>query len=328
MPNVLALKFRIMAHFTAFFPAHDHAAAASTYDQIERAHREGLREESLHRHDLDGAWLVTVEREPLTPRVVVLDDGWVAVAGQIIDLDDDPRRFSAQRLLSALVLNNAEKINRFEGAFAAVAWHTPTRTAFVLNDQTSTLNLYVGDRSEGLWASTVALPLARALGVGLDPGGVREFFSRGTVLTPTSMFDGIRRLEAGESLRYRDARTERRFHWRPVQDPRPQENTRSAAAAVSELAKDRIRRFAGVSAGVIADLTGGYDSRMVATAANAVGKLAAVTVDGPDDHGDVRIAKLIARAMDWDLRHFDTSTFWSTPIGPEMRRELTYRANG
>ncbi len=317
-----------MSHFTAFFPARETTDLRAEQVRIERAHRDGLRESSLQSLELDGAWLLTVERAPLAPRVIRLEDGWVAVAGSPIDLDAAPGEFSAERFLAALVQADEKALNRFEGVFAAVAWHAPTRTAWAINDQTSNLNLYYLERPDGLWVSTVALPLAQALGLGLDAGGVREFFSRGTLLTPATLFEQLRRLDMGERLQYRSGRGRLATHWKPFQQTRPQRSLRAAAAELSELAVDRVRRFATENEPVVSDLTGGYDSRLVVTAAAAAGRLSAVTVDGPHGHGDVEIAKRVATTLGWELNHFDTATFWNRPIDPEMRRELTYRVNG
>lgn len=316
-----------MAHFTAFFPAPEAADPQVDRARIERAYREGLGESSLSEQRLDGAWLLTVERALLAPRLFRCDDGWAIVAGRPIDLDEAPGGFSVERFLAALARDDARAINRFEGLFAAAAWHAPSRTAWAVNDQTSNLNLYTIEQRCGLWVSTVALPLAKGLGLGLDPGGVREFFSRGTLLNPTTLFEGLRRIDMGERLKYRDGRGRIVTHWVPVQPPRAGMSVRSAAVRLSDLAVDRVRRYAAEGQQVVADLTGGYDSRLVVTAAYAAGRLALTTVDGAEGHGDVEVAKLVAAAMGWELRHFDTATFWNRPIDAAMRRELTYRTN-
>jgi hypothetical protein len=317
-----------MAHFTACFQAPGAADPHEERARIVRAYREGLGESTFHEHRLDRAWLLTVERGSQAPRVDRHDEGWVALAGQPIDLDEASGGFSSTRFLAALVGEDSRAINRFEGLYAAVAWHAPSRTAWAVNDQTSNLNLYVIERPEGLWVSTVALPLARGLRLGLDPGGVREFFSRGTLLNPTTLFAGLRRLDMGERYEYSNGRGRIVTHWAPVQEPREGLNTRSAAAALSDLAVDRVRRYADGGRKVVSDLTGGYDSRLVVSAAHAAGCLTATTVDGAEGHGDVEVARLVARAMGWELQHFDTAKFWDRPIDAAMRRELTYRTNG
>jgi len=318
-----------MSHFTAFFPSSETADPRVEQARVERAYREGLCEPSLSSHEADGAWILTSGRAALAPRMTRLDGGWVAIAGRPIDLDaTDEGGFSSPRLFAALTRADDTAINRFEGLFAAVAWQALERRAWVLNDQTSNLNLYYIERPEGLWASTVALPLALALGVGLDAAGVREFFARGTLLTPRSLFAGIQRLDMGERLEYRAGQVRRSTHWTPFQSPRPQRNLAAAAEALSDLAIDRVKRLAAPGEPVISDLTGGYDSRLIVTAAAAAGRLSAVTVDGPHGHGDVEIAKRVAAELGWELEHFDTATFWSRPIDPAMRRELTYRLNG
>ena len=48
---------------------------------------------------------------------------------------------------------------------------------------------------------------------------------------------------------------------------------------------------------VLSDLTGGLDSRLVASAAYAAGLKFAVTVNGPPVHQDMRIAHRVAETM-------------------------------
>jgi len=316
-----------MPHFTAFFPARETADPSIERTRLERAHRDGLRESSLHEQELDGAWLLTVQRGDHAPRLLRHDDGWAVVSGRLIDLDADTAEPSAGPLLEALEHGDDNALNRFEGVFAAAAWRPSSRTAWALNDQTSNLNLYYIERPEGLWVTTVALPLASALGLGLDAGATREFLSRGTLLTPASLFDGMRRLDLGERLEYRDGRVRNAQHWMPFQEIRPQRSLKAAATALSDLAVDRVGRFAG-DRPLVSDLTGGYDSRMVVSAAAMADRLSAVTVEGARGHGDVEIALHIAERLGWKMHHFDPTKVWDLPIDPDLRRELTYRVNG
>jgi hypothetical protein len=78
---------------------------------------------------------------------------------------------------------------------------------------------------------------------------------------------------------------------------------------------------------VVCDLTGGLDSRLIASAADAAGLKPAVTVNGPVDREDVRIAHQLAAAMRWEMKYFDTPLLWRVEITPDMRRQLLYRTN-
>jgi hypothetical protein len=321
-----------MSHFTVFWPAVAPIASSRPAERLcERlitAHREGLRESSLLDETVDGGWILRVDRPTTKAQRYDLADGWLVVTGSCLDLDSQTGSLRPEALLSALVSGEAARINRFEGTFALAAWHLPTATGYALNDQTSNLNLYITKTEEGCWVTTTALPLAVALKKRLDPDGVRQFFARGTLLTPTSMFDGMRRAEIGEHLQFKAGRLSRQTHWRPLASSGTHSRIGSAAETLSDLAIDRTRRLSQTADRVVSDLTGGFDSRLVVSAASAASRLDAVTVDGPQGHGDVEIAKKVAAALQWELLHFDPDVVWKTKIDAAMRRELVYRVNG
>ena len=321
-----------MSHFTVFWPTVVQAAnprpAERLCERLITAHREGLREPSLLDETVDGGWILRVDRSTTTARRYDLADGWLVVTGSCLDLDSQSGSLRPEALLAALVSGEAARINRFEGTFAAAAWHLPTASGYALNDQTSNLNLYITKTEEGCWVTTTALPLAVALKKRLDPDGVRQFFARGTLLTPTSMFEGVRRAEIGEHLKFKEGQLSRETHWLPLAASNTLSRVESAAEALSDLAIDRTRRLSQNTDRVISDLTGGFDSRLVVSAAASASRLDAVTVDGPQKHGDVEIAKRVAAALQWELLHFDPDVGWKAEVDAAMRRELVYRVNG
>jgi hypothetical protein len=117
--------------------------------------------------------------------------------------------------------------------------------------------------------SSSALPLARALRRGLNPASVREFIARGAPVAPSAMFEGFSRLNVGEHLVVENggARVDR--HWHHPRELQEWSFDRTAEEAASVIT-DRIGRYAAAGR-VIADLTSGYDSRLLASAADCAG---------------------------------------------------------
>ena len=312
-----------MSHFTLFWPNEGASLDATRRERLTASYRRGLGV-SLEQREV----LFRAESGATTARWWTFEDGWLVVTGSCLDLDAASGAFRERALFDALLSTDSARINRFEGTFAAAAWHTPSRRGVALNDQTSNLNLYYLPAEDGLWVTTAALPVAVAEGCTLDPAGLREYFARGTLLTPRSMFAGMQRLDIGEHLSWGAGALRLGSHWKPWADVGPLRRVESAAEALSDLALDRTRRLADGADRVLADLTGGYDSRLVVSAASAVSRLDAVTVDGLPGHGDVTIAQRVAQAMQWELLHFNPDESWQRPVDAEMRRELTYRVNG
>jgi asparagine synthase len=163
----------------------------------------------------------------------------------------------------------------------------------------------------------------------LNPHGVQELLARNALLAPTTMFAGLRRVDVGGHVRYRGGTLDHGEHWNKYEQEADYRSVREAAEAAAAVVVDRVARYAAVAGGpVVCDLTGGLDSRLIASAADAAGSKPAVTVNGPPDREDVRIAHQVAGAMRWDMKYFNTPLLWGAEITPDMRRELLYRTNG
>ena len=160
-------------------------------------------------------------------------------------------------------------------------------------------------RSAGMSPRFYARELARALGLGLNPHGVQEFLARNALLAPTTMIAGLRRVDVGEHISYRAGTLAHGEHWNKYEPEADYRSVREAADAA--VVVDRVARYAAVAGGpVVCDLTGGLDSRLIASAAEAAGLKPAVTVNGPPAREDVRIAHRLASAMQWEMKYFNT----------------------
>src|SRR3712207_791757 len=105
------------------------------------------------------------------------------------------------------------------------------------------LNLYYGEYDAGLYVSTNAISLARALGLGLDPHGVQELLARNALLAPVTMFEGLRRVSTGEHVRYRAGALTRGEHWHAYEPEASYRSLREAADAAAAVVVDRVARY-------------------------------------------------------------------------------------
>lgn len=318
-----------MSHFAVFVPGNSHRTAPTGWaERIGNVLRDGLGEEQVESFESHGATLVVSRSAGQTPTVHRGENGWVVIQGLMFAVDPADPRIAPEALLDRLSVEGASALRGYEGTFVLAAWDERTRTAWIANDPPSCLNCYHAEQGGGLCAGTSALALARGTGAGLDPHGVQQLFARGTVLAPTTLFDGLRKLDLGEHVRFRNGHAEIGRHWTAYKTRQEHRSVAGAADALSALAVDRIRRLASLRSPVVADLTGGYDSRLVASLSHSAGVIGAITVNGPDDDDDVRIAREVARVMGWTTEHFDPATLWTRPVTPEMRRTLVHRTNG
>jgi Glutamine amidotransferase domain len=321
-----------MSNFVAFFPSSDCPQAPRSFSELNRIFRGPLQAGHVQTEVLNGAAILCERSFNRAPRFHAQGDGagWIVLKGEIFDVRSRAPIVDLEELLHRFLAEDLADLNRYEGTFALAVWDARKQQGWAVNDQTSMLNLYYGEYDGGLYVSTNAISLARALGLGLDPYGVQELLARNYagVIAPTTMFAGLRRVDIGEHVRYRAGTLSRARHWHWYEPEASYGSIREAADTAAAVVVDRVARYATSASSVLCDLTGGLDSRLVASAACAAGLRFAVTVNGPPDHQDVRIAHRVAEIMQWDMRHFNTSLLWTTEITPDMRRELLYRTNG
>ena len=319
-----------MPDFAAFFPSTEATQPPTSFSAVERIFRGPMRADDVRTDFLRGATLLRTRFAGMSPRFYAREDGagWIVIKGQIFDVHSESPVVDLGELLHRFLAEDLVDLNRYEGTFALAAWDARKRQGWAVNDQASMLNLYYGEQDAGLYVTTNAFSLARALGLELNPHGVQELLARNALLAPTTMFAGLRRLDVGEHIRYRAGTLAHGEHWNKYEPEADYRSVREAADAAAAVVVDRVARYAAVAGPVICDLTGGLDSRLTASAADAAGLTPAVTVNGPPDREDVRIAYQLASTMQWDMKYFDTRLLWTAEITPDMRRELLYRTNG
>jgi hypothetical protein len=265
-----------------------------------------------------------------TPACYIAPDGsgWVVIRGVIFDVRSDSPRVDPRSLWEWYVAGGPDDWNRYEGSFALAIWDERGKRGIALNDQISVLNLYYCEDQENYYVTTAAYPLARTLNRRLDAGAVREFLSRGALVAPSAMFDGFERVNVGEHLDFCDGSRRTGRHWHFPAEVESWSFDRSVEE-VATVTEDRIRRYT-VAAGdrLIMDLTSGYDSRLLAAAADHANLNPVVTVNGTDQDEDVRLSRRAAEAAGWPFVYFDTREEWKPGIDPDTRRELACRADG
>jgi len=232
----------------------------------------------------------------------------------------------SHRMLDGSLQDPDRAFHSSEGCFAAFIWNSAERMGYAANDTAASLNLYVGTFGGAHWVTTCPLYLARALRLHLDPGSVMELLGRGAVLAPASLFSGLRRIGVGEGARVTPLGIRVVREWLPYVDIRPG-SSREMAARFGDRLGDRLKSMRPLQP-IVSDLTGGYDTRVVCSAAHAARIPVVATVTGPSDDPDVSISRRLAHRIDWQLLHFDPTTLYDAPIDASVQRQLLYRTSG
>jgi hypothetical protein len=273
------------------------------------------------------ARLVTADDAGGAARLHQDQRGFLVCKGLVFDPATD-RPVDAGTLFDAFVARGLDGLRTFEGTFAMAAWHERDGRGLALNDHVGTFNMYWAERPGGRVAiATNPLVLARCLGLGLDPDAALELLVRGQLIAPSSLYAGASRLGLGEAAVVDRAGVRRLRRWRPYQPEQPLRFA-DAADALAARARSVMRRHHALGVPIVADLTSGYDSRMVLCAAIAAGLPLAVTVNGDRDQIEVQIASEIAGGLGLRLHHFVQRELWTRPVDAELRRELLFRTAG
>jgi len=160
-------------------------------------------------------------------------------------------------------------------------------------DHLGRLHVYWAKTPNGVLVSTSSLALARATSPEPDLDSVREMLMSGNLFGDRTLFRSVRRMLGGRRYRFHGGRLDRVEALPPVPPAGPLgagDGVDGLLEACRQACTDALRH----SKHPLADLTGGLDSRIVLGLLLADGRSFEVTVTGPDESPDVRVAKSIA----------------------------------
>jgi hypothetical protein len=287
--------------------AHDRRRLPAT-DAIERLTEtyEALRGPVPERHTVSTGWAVVRVVDAPTPATIGLreeDSGWTAWAGPLAD----PAAAGAP-------------LGELDGQFSLARLEPDAATLRLATDPLGMKPLYVAE-SDGLtFASSSALVLARHLRTPPSRLGVESFLRTGSQFGQATPWEGVERLLPAEALVFTPAGRGRETYWQPTVDPaiRDLDFDATAAACVEQVSAAFGARFGGLQPWL--DLTGGFDTRLLALVARDAGVDFLANTSGPDFSEDVRIARLIAATAGWPWTHVELHDDWAAGL-PERIEE-------
>lgn len=213
------------------------------------------------------------------------------------------------------------QLDEFDGQFAGVRGDAGAGTFEVFNDPFGMFALHVAERDQRTYVSTSAAVLARHLRAPADPLGVALFLRTGRQFGPATHWRGVRRLGPATRIAFTPRPVESTY-WRPAVDERARRMTLTQTAdhCAQALLSTLEPRFAGASC-LGADLTGGFDSRMMTAALARLGIPFATHTSGDHETVDVRIAREVAMTGDFPWHQERLPEGW-TPDAGALRAAL------
>jgi hypothetical protein len=195
--------------------------------------------------------------------------------------------------------------DQLDGQFAAVRYDAAQDELRVLSDPFGMQALYVAQRDGRTYASTSSIALARHLATPPDPLGMKLFLRAGYLFGPQTQWQGIERLGPARAVAFTARGTRHSTYWLPQVDERVRGmSLEETVDHCVEIGLDTARRRLRARHPVWTDLTGGFDSRLVAGLLTRVGQPFWTSTNGGDTSPDVVLAREVARAGGYPWRHF------------------------
>jgi hypothetical protein len=285
-----------MADFLAII-SHDrrrpvHPAAIERLTETYEALRGPVPEQ--HSAAVDWASVRVVDRpSPPTIGMTRRGKGWTVWAGALADPD-----------------RAGDPLERLDGQFALARLEEDGVTLRIATDPLGMKPLFAAESDGTTFICSSALVLARHLGKDPSRVGVESFLRTGNQFGQATPWQGVDRLLPAQALVFGPSGRATETYWQPTVDPDLRRLSFDGAAATCvEQAREAFgRRFDGQRPWL--DLTGGFDTRLLALVADDAKIDFLTNTSGPADSEDVRIARQIAEAAGWPWVHVELPTDW------------------
>jgi hypothetical protein len=211
-------------------------------------------------------------------------------------------------------------LESLDGAFALVRHDQDRGTITAASDPLGMQHFYVAETATRIYISTSAIVLAKFLRASPSSFDVFTYLRVGRNLGTNTHWPAVERLLPGTRLSVSNGRVERSRYWRPS----PDDSVRRlpfdrAVAHCTEVALETSRAYLrnGNGAWTWSDLTGGFDTRLLALVLDRAGVPFHANTVGSEDDEEVVIASRLAREAGWDWTRFQLPSDWPETL-PKM----------
>jgi asparagine synthase (glutamine-hydrolysing) len=270
------------------------------------------------------------------------DDGWTRRCGVAVR----GRAFDGERLLEGASLGSRIAAGRADGptleSIASTAAALEGFFAAVVRDGDATYLVADGARSiplyydsDGTTVSDRGRVVRDVLEADTDPIAESEFLLTRYVTGSETIWEGVRATQPGEVVRIGSGGVDRRTYrdyWPAAGAERGESaspmDSRTRLESALETALDRLERVAG-GRPVVVPLSGGYDSRLLASALVERGREVIGFTFGRSGHPDVELSREIADRLGipWEFCDYD-ATLWREWYHGSAGRAYRRRAFG
>ena len=216
-------------------------------------------------------------------------------------------------------------LDELDGAFAIIRYDGERDEVVIASDPFGMQELYVVRDGSKLWASTSALALAKHVGARPSALDVFTYLRIGLNIGANTHWEGIDRLEPATSIRISADGVRRLTYWRPpIDDAVTRLPFKGAVDHCTEALVETLRSQLADRPYAWCDLTGGFDTRLMALALSQAGVDFRTNTVGRADGEEVRIAARVAGAAGWGWSRFEIPGDWDQILPTRLDESLAW----
>jgi hypothetical protein len=265
--------------------------------------------DSAHSCEISGLQCAAVKFDTRSTlhRGITVDEqtgSWLLVVGTVLRDENNPKDGSLQDLLTDYIERGSVVFKDLDGHFVLVVYDKVSDRLLVVSDPLGMMPVYYAWRGRRLYVSTSALAIAKAVQATPSEYGIYCFLKVGEMRGTYTLWQGVERLSAGTILEITHAGNTKSIYWSlTVNDEVARLSLDDTVDYSLALLSKAVKRGIEREGKVWVDLTGGFDSRLVAMLMDHVGLPFEVCCAGPQRYIDVIISSRIAQGLGWDYQH-------------------------
>jgi|GEM_PF-1401299 len=204
------------------------------------------------------------------------------------------------------------RVEKLDGQFVWAHHDAERGELQIANDPFGMRSLFVAERRGSIYFSTSALALAAHLRARPNLLAIKVFLRAGFHFGTLTNWEGIERLDPGTRITLGPNGCRRDTYWAPhVDESVTALDLDDAVEHCVSVATETYRAtYAAGAPRAWADLTGGWDSRLMTALLAHAGVGFVTNTAGDERSADVRVAAHVANAVGWEWHRFDVPDDW------------------